>query len=85
MFTQLIWAKKKKVMNLQFVAHFNYNSFSSCQIAPNKHKIVSFSSPAALLYLNLLYSLVVTLHLSVIKKERKKQTKTSPHCGSPLS
>lgn len=29
-------------MNLQFVAHFNYNSFSSCQIAPNKHKIVFF-------------------------------------------
>lgn len=37
-------------MNLQFVAHFNYNSFSSCQIAPNKHKIVFFFSPAALLY-----------------------------------
>lgn len=67
-------------MNLQFVAHFNYNSFSSCQIAPN-----FFSSPAALLYLNLLYSLVVTPHLSVVKKERKKQTKTSPHCGSPSS
>lgn len=29
-------------MNLQFVAHFNYNSFPSCQITPNKHKIVFF-------------------------------------------
>lgn len=71
-------------MNLQFVAHFNYNSFSSCQIAPNKHKIVFFFSCCPVV-LTLLYSLVVTLHLSVVKKEQKKQTKTSPHCGSPSS